>query len=78
MSKVIPLPSETTIVTQPEVSATVTEITVRRMIYSDQQSIQVVTDELETFTVPLTEEQYDGLSDVLQAILVAYLTSIAV
>lgn len=79
MSTSIQLPQETTIITQPEVSKTITEITVQRMIYTgNQQNIIIVTDELGTITVPLTEQQYDGISATLQSILVAHLLAISV
>jgi hypothetical protein len=49
------------------------------MVYTgNQSSIIIVTDELGTLTVPLTEQQYDGISATLQAILVAHLLAIAV
>ncbi len=79
MSTSIQLPQETTIITQPQVTASVTEITVQRMVYTgNQSSIIIVTDELGTLTVPLTEQQYDGISATLQAILVAHLLAISV
>ncbi len=79
MSTSIQLPQNTTIVTHPEVSKTITEITVQRMVYTgNQSSIIIVTNELGTLTVPLTEQQYDGISATLQAILVAHLLAIAV
>lgn len=79
MSTSIQLPQETTIITHPQVTASVTEITVQRMVYTgNQSSIIIVTDELGTLTVPLTEQQYNGISATLQAILVAHLLAIAV
>lgn len=75
----VALPVQLTIETQPQVTASVTEITVQRMVYTgNQSSIIIVTDELGTLTVPLTEQQYDGISATLQAILVAHLLAIAV
>ena len=79
MSTSIQLPQETTIITQPQVPASVTEITVQRMVYTgNQSSIIIVTDELGTLTVPLTEQQYNGISATLQSILVAHLLAISV
>lgn len=79
MSTSIQLPQETTIITQPQVTAAVTEITVQRMVYTgNQSSIIIVTDELGTLTVPLTEQQYNGISATLQSILVAHLLAISV
>ena len=79
MSTYIQLPQDTTIITQPQVTASVTEITVQRMVYTgNQSSIIIVTDELGTLTVPLTEQQYNGISATLQSILVAHLLAISV
>ena len=79
MSTSIQLPQETTIVTQPQVSVAITSVTVQRMIYTgDQQSVIIVTNEIGTLTVPLTEQQYDNISAALQAVLIAHLVAIGV
>lgn len=76
---IVALPSELTIVTKPETTATVDAVNVRRMVYTgNQSSIIIVTDELGTLTVPLTEQQYNGISATLQSILVAHLLAISV
>lgn len=76
---IVPLPGELTLEKQQQITETVTVVTVRRMIYTgDQQTLLVITDELGTLTVPLTQQQYTALSASLQAILVAYLQSQAI
>lgn len=72
---IVALPSELTLVTRPEVTSTVTEVNVRRMIYSGDQTMLVVTDELGTLTVPLSPAEYAALSASMQAIFVAYLAT---
>ncbi len=75
----VALPVQLTIETHPQLTETVTAVNVQRMVYTgNQSSIIIVTDELGTITVPLTEQQYDGISATLQAILVAHLLAIAV
>lgn len=70
---IVALPSELTLVTRPEVTSTVTEVNVRRMIYSGDQTMLVVTDELGALTVPLSPAEYAALSASMQAIFIAYL-----
>lgn len=70
---IVALPSELTLVTRPEVTSTVTEVNVRRMVYSGDQTMLVVTDELDALTVPLSPAEYTALSASMQAIFIAYL-----
>ena len=70
---IVALPSELTIVTKPETTATVDAVNVRRMVYSGDQTMLVVTDELGTLTVPLSPAEYVALSASMQAIFIAYL-----
>ena len=70
---IVALPSELTIVTKPETTATVDAVNVRRMIYSGDQTMLVVTDELGALTVPLSPAEYAALSASMQAIFIAYL-----
>ena len=70
---IVALPSELTIVTKPETTATVDTVNVRRMVYSGDQTMLVVTDELGALTVPLSPAEYAALSASMQAIFIAYL-----
>lgn len=74
---IVILPSEITIEKRAQETATLDTVTVRRMVYSGQQTLLVVTDELDTIEVPLTQQQYEGLSATLQAIFAAHLMSLA-
>lgn len=71
----VALPVQLTIETQAQLTETVTAVNVRRMIYSGDQTMLVVTDELGTLTVPLSPAEYAALSASMQAILVAYLAT---
>ena len=71
----VALPVQLTIETQAQLTETVTAVNVRRMIYSGDQTMLVVTDELGTLTVPLSPAEYAALSASMQAIFVAYLAT---
>lgn len=74
----VALPVQLTIETQAQLTETVTAVNVRRMIYSGDQTMLVVTDELGTLTVPLSPAEYAALSASMQAIFVAYLATQAI
>lgn len=69
----VALPVQLTIETQAQLTETVTAVNIRRMIYSGDQTMLVVTDELGTLTVPLSPAEYAALSASMQAIFIAYL-----
>ena len=71
----VALPVQLTIETQAQLTETVTAVNVQRMIYSGDQTLLVVTDELGTLTVPLSPAEYAALSASMQAIFVAYLAT---
>lgn len=71
----VALPVQLTIETQAQLTETVTAVNIRRMIYSGDQTMLVVTDELGTLTVPLSPAEYAALSASMQAIFVAYLAT---
>ena len=70
---IVALPEELLLEKQPQIAETVNAVNVRRMVYSGEQTLLVVTDELGTITVPLTPQEYASLSASMQAIFIAYL-----
>lgn len=71
----VTLPQAITLEKQPQITETINSVTVRRMVHGGGLSLLVVTDELGTLDLPLTQEQYGSLSTMLQSILIAHLAS---